>query len=143
MVYRGAVAVMMAVGLAGATGCGSARLVAVDQGGGVVAIPSNTNFWPTYYREKAELLIAEKAPGGYEIVREEEVVTGVVQQTRNDTKQNDKPVKQGSLVIQETTQTTEVKSQTEYRITFRKVAPAPGTPPPPAPPADPAAPKGP
>jgi len=65
-------------------GCTSARMVECDRDGGVVAIPNNTNMWPTYYRDNALKLIQEKCPQGYEIVRESEVVTG--QQTHTSTR---------------------------------------------------------
>jgi hypothetical protein len=45
---------------------------------GVVAIPSNTNSWPNYYHNQAEELIRQNCPNGYEIVQEEECVTGQV-----------------------------------------------------------------
>jgi hypothetical protein len=70
------------------TGCESARFVQVQQSGGVVAIPSNTNAWPTHYRDHALELIAQKCPNGYVIVDEKEEVVGqrVSTDTRSDTK---------------------------------------------------------
>jgi len=67
-------------------GCASsARLVKWDQDGGIVAIPSNTNYWPNRYREQAEDLMQKKCPKGYEIVREEEVAVGQTARTHTDT----------------------------------------------------------
>ena len=55
------------------TACAAtARVVLVERGGGVVAIHRNT----PAYREKAVALMAQQCPRGYDIVREEEVVTG-------------------------------------------------------------------
>lgn len=79
---------LLALALAG---CQGPRLVRVDGEGGVVAIPSNTNYWPTYYRDKAELLIQSKCPDGYEIIREEEKVTGQVVHTDTQTTTEEAP----------------------------------------------------
>lgn len=70
-------------------GCAKARFVQVDQGYGVVAIPANTNSWPNYYRDQAEALIRQKCPNGYEVVHEEESVTGQVVHT--DTRSEVRP----------------------------------------------------
>jgi hypothetical protein len=51
-------------------------MVAVDAEGGVVAIPHNTDSWPTYYRKSAEELMSQKCPGGYVIDQEGEVAVG-------------------------------------------------------------------
>ena len=56
-----------------------------------MAIPSNSNQWPTYYRDKAEKLIGEKCPDGYEVVMEEEVVTGQVTHIESRTKTKEAP----------------------------------------------------
>lgn len=73
------------------SGCARPRFVEVSKDGGVVAIPSNSNQWPTYYRDKAEKLMREKCPEGYEIVMEEEVVTGQVTHTDSRTKTKEAP----------------------------------------------------
>lgn len=144
---------VMAALAAGCVGCASPRLVRVDKDGGVVAIPSNTNVWPTYYRDKAEAMLRQKCPGGYEIVREEEVVTGRVEHTdtRTQTEQNptllvggtDGETTRGSrstrssdsfgaMAIplgpteQKTQQTTQSQDVTEWRITYRAKPPAGG-----------------
>jgi hypothetical protein len=52
--------------------CAAARFVVLEPGGGSVAIFRNT----PRYREQALALMAQKCPGGYDILREEEVVTG-------------------------------------------------------------------
>mgnify|MGYP006420490937 CR=1 FL=1 len=56
-------------------GC-SVRQIVRERDYGVVAVPSNANYWPFKYRDKATELMDAHFPGGYEIVREEEVVTG-------------------------------------------------------------------
>lgn len=53
-----------------------ARYVYQDGQFGVVGIPQNTDLWPTHYRERAEALMNQHFPDGYEIVRAEEVVEG-------------------------------------------------------------------
>lgn len=123
-VLTGAVLILLSWLLAG---CASARFIQVDQGGGVIAIPENSNVWPTYYRDKAEALLREKCPRGFDIVREEEVVTGQVAHT--DTKTTNSPppgvLVGGVLAVplgeseQQVQQTTHYRDQTEWRIHFR------------------------
>ena len=61
---------------AGSAGMHEARYVYQDGEYGVVGIPENTNVWPHYYRDQAEVLIAAHFPEGHEVVRAEEVVEG-------------------------------------------------------------------
>jgi hypothetical protein len=90
-------------------GCGpTARLVVVQPAGGAVAIYRNT----PAYREKALALMSQKCPGGYQIVREEEYVTGETV-TKERTAGYDK--------FREEVRTTEEKktrNAVEWRITF-------------------------
>ena len=65
----GGVVLLLALGL---TGCGGPHFVDQDQYGGVVAIPSNTNYWPTRYRSRAEEMMFLKCPQGYIIEYEDE-----------------------------------------------------------------------
>src|SRR5262245_18769720 len=79
MTGRMGLAIIVAgLGLAG-SGCMNSpapRYVYQDGEYGVVALPQNTSRWPTYYRERAEELMARHFPEGYEIVRAEEVAQG-------------------------------------------------------------------
>lgn len=62
------------------SGCattGTVRYVYQDGTFGVIGMPENTNRWPTYYHRKAEKMMAEHFPAGYEIVRAEEVTEGM------------------------------------------------------------------
>lgn len=74
----GAGAVSAAAGIIGAVvlllnaGCGSARSVLVEPGGGIVAVPGNTES----LRAEALQIIGGHCPSGYEITREEEVPVG-------------------------------------------------------------------
>jgi hypothetical protein len=72
----GVVGLLSLLALAGCAGTGQARYVYQDGQYGVIGIPENTCRWPTYYHTQAERLMAEHFPGGYEIVRAEEVVEG-------------------------------------------------------------------
>jgi hypothetical protein len=54
----------------------SVRYVYQDKDFGVIGMPENTNRWPTYFHRKAEKMMAEHFPEGYEIVRAEEVTEG-------------------------------------------------------------------
>jgi hypothetical protein len=56
--------------LAAISGCsGSARMIASDSNGGIVAIPKNSKSW----HRRAEQMMQERCPEGYEILAEEEV----------------------------------------------------------------------
>jgi len=86
----------------------AARLVLVEPRGGSVAILRNT----PAYREKAEALMTQKCPGGYDIVREAEVVTGETVIRERSTEYDR---------IREEARTREEKrtrAATEWRITF-------------------------
>ena len=69
-----ALALLAVVALA--VGCSPARYVMRDAYTGVVAIPANTNHWPSHNRDAARELMKEHFPDGYVIDREEEVVVG-------------------------------------------------------------------
>ena len=62
--------------VAGCASTSPVRYVYQDGQFGVIGIPENTSRWPTYYRERAEELMAVHFPDGFEIVRAEEVVRG-------------------------------------------------------------------
>ena len=98
-----------ALALAALAGCASARLVVVEPGGGVVAVHSND----AANRAKALELIAAQCPGGHEIVREEEVVTGT-EVTNESSTEIDKAFSEAR-----TTQRVSTRTRTEWRITFR------------------------
>ena len=86
----------------------AARLVLVEPGGGAVAIPRNT----PESREKALALAAQQCPRGFDIVREEEVVTGE-RVTREYSTEFD-------TVMEEvrTTEEERTRRSLEWRITF-------------------------
>lgn len=61
--------------LAAACGCApGVHFVSQSPDGGVVAIPNNSDQWPTHYRSRAEQLMKKACPNGYVIDREEVVV---------------------------------------------------------------------
>ena len=128
------------------SGCCAARTVLTRPDGGVVAIPNNSNAWPWYHRDKALALIKQQCPNGYEIVHEDEVVTGQVAHTNSNTSTNQTPAvvlggangnsstRNGSSrtsdtfaavalpvgeTQQQTVQTTQYRDVTEWRITYR------------------------
>jgi len=84
-------------------GCSSARMVSWTGSEGVVALPRDSDVWPCYSRTQANKLMAEKCPGGYEIVEEGEAASG-------------KAVVQPGGTNAGRTQMTD---STEYRIKFR------------------------
>jgi hypothetical protein len=93
------------------SGCSSpARYVEQGRDSGVVAIPANTDGWPTYHRSEALKLIEKHVGPNYEIIEEREIATG--QQTRHD----QPTVPPVGPTITNTTTTTNV---TEWRIAYR------------------------
>jgi hypothetical protein len=54
----------------------SVRYVYQDRNFGVIGMPENTDKWPTHYHHRAEKLMGDHFPEGYEIVRAEEVIEG-------------------------------------------------------------------
>jgi hypothetical protein len=109
----------------GIAGCAGPRFVAQDQFGGVIALPSNSDYWPTHYRSKAEQMMASKCPQGYVIEHEEEVVVGQTTTARasTDSQTQDVPGRKRrsdlQLTTTETTHTAVTQDVTEYRIAFR------------------------
>jgi hypothetical protein len=106
----------------GLSGCANpARYVARESNGGVIAIPNNTNSWPSYHRKRADELMLKHFPDGYEIVREEEAVVGQV--TTNNVQSNTQQKPTGNPFLQEeqttTSTTTATSDRTEYRIYYR------------------------
>jgi hypothetical protein len=116
------------------TGCGTARTLSRDSYGGVVAIPENSDVWPTHYRTKAIEMIKKDCPD-YEIVAEKEVVVGSVTTNRESTDVRNQDLTPKSsrygatLQTTDTTRTRETHDQTEWRIYYHKK----GAPLPPAP----------
>ena len=102
------------------SGCVSARYVLKDSNSGVVAMPSNSNSWPSHHRDKAEALMREQFPNGYVIELEEEAVVG--QQTDFKEDRDGGSVKLGKFEIgtgkRSGTQTT--VNQNEWRIHYRR-----------------------
>lgn len=94
----------------GMTGCASARYVERQADSGVVAIPENSNHWPTYYRQAALDLIEKHVGPHYEILEEREVVVG--QQTSNN-----QQIGPDFLAGLSTT-----RELTEWRIAYRRAA---------------------
>ena len=127
-------------------GCaGSARLVARDNSGGIVAVPENSNRWPTFYRKHAEELMQANCPDGYTITKEEEVVVGQIQYTHTTTDRTGSPFLAAlhiDPINERSNQTTSYEDRKEWRIYFQAKGaepvpsgslPAPPTTPPPPP----------
>jgi hypothetical protein len=54
----------------------SVRYVYQDGNFGVIGMPENSNRWPTHYHRRAEKMMGDHFPEGFEIVRAEEVTEG-------------------------------------------------------------------
>jgi hypothetical protein len=105
--------------VAGLSGCVSpVKEISFDQatGTGVVAIPANTDVWPTYNRRQAFAAIQHRVGPDFEIIKEDRVVTG--QQTHNNQQVNADPAF-NRQTVQNTTTTNDV---TEWWITYRRKA---------------------
>ncbi len=68
--------VPLVASLGGCAQTQAVRYVYQDRDFGVVALPENTDRWPTHYRRQAEQLMHSHFPQGHEIVRAEEVIEG-------------------------------------------------------------------
>ena len=112
------------------TVCGCAdvgvHFVSHRNGGGVLAIPNNSDQWPSYYRSRAERLMNETCPNGYIIDREEVVVEGPARNGKEAANDDEYYEYNGAL------QKIARNRREEYQITFH-CAPAAGQPPPSSP----------
>jgi hypothetical protein len=113
--------------VAGLSGCASpARYVERTGDSGVIAIPANTDTFPSYNRSEAMALIQKHVGGSFEILEEREVATG--KRTLNDQQVNNEQTWNSSnpllpankQTVQNTTTTQDV---TEWRIAYRKKVP--------------------
>ncbi len=122
-------ALFVAVAL-GAAGCQSARVVSRTADDGVVAIPANTNDWPTHYQDAGKKIIQAHVGANYEVVEESEVTTGFA--TTNVQDRQFEPTMNTSNpflpATRETTTTRTVETpQKEWRIHYRRALPRPAT----------------
>lgn len=127
------------IGMPTLAGCANARYVQVDRETGVIAMPANTNCFPTFYRSHAEALMREKCPAGYEVVHEEEFVVGQEAHTHSETESHPPPtVSLGGVASvalpvgpneERTRETTKYENVTEWRIYYRAKPPGPPVPP--------------
>lgn len=116
--------VAVAVVLTGLSGCATpARYVEQGRDGGVVAIPNNSDAWPTHNRREALALIEKHVGPDYEIVHQGEVAVG--QRTNNNQQIKREQTFNSTMpfapaqkdTIDNVTTTQDV---TEFRITYRK-----------------------
>jgi hypothetical protein len=122
---RRLVGLVVVAGLAsGSFGCATAHYVSKQPDGGVVAIPANTNMWPFKYRDEADALIRRHVGPDFEIVGEQQVVTGTrvtnSEQTQKDLVYNKKRPDQPAGEVDTKTGTTTASNTTEWQITYRR-----------------------
>lgn len=120
--------IVAAAALCGASGCASARYVEKNADGGIVAIPSNADFWPIKHRTAAMELIEKHVGPGYELGEEKEVVTGVTTHHNQEVKRE--PTFNSEVPFldaekQTITNSTTSTDRTEYRIAYRRRAAPP------------------
>jgi hypothetical protein len=90
-----------------------------ETGVGIVAIPENTDMWPTYYRSEALKMIREQSPT-YDIVSEGEVVIG--QQTQNSQRTENRKIGPDGKPVGDLTTTygnSTTTEKKEYRIQYQ------------------------
>jgi hypothetical protein len=112
--------------ICGSSGCASqARFIEQNADSGVVAIPSNTDSWPTYNRRAALALIEKHIGPHYEIVERREVATGTAT-TNNQNVNNEQTWNSSNPLLpankQTVTTTTTTRDVTEWRIAYRRKA---------------------
>jgi hypothetical protein len=114
----------VAVVVSGLSGCASpARYVEKSGDVGVIAIPANTDAWPTHYRSEAFALIERHVGPNFEIVEEKEVPVG----TRTNNNQQVKREQTFNSTMpflpaekDTVTNTTSTHDITEWRIAYRR-----------------------
>ena len=99
-------------------GCSSARFVLKEPGRGIVAIPANTNYWPTKHREHARELMQQHFPGGYKIDKEEEVAVGETTATAENGDGSQIELAGGWITLGSHRSTTTKTDVTEYRFEY-------------------------
>lgn len=102
----------------GLMGCTSARMINGDATSVTVAIPENTNVWPTYYQDAAYAKIKEKFPNfnpqlDVDKVKFEEVIVG--QEQRTDQRTDSRPVGKDGKPKGEVTHNTSVTTTTDKK----------------------------
>jgi hypothetical protein len=104
--------------VASLSGCASARYVQKNPDSGIVAIPENTNVWPTHYEEAAKALIKQHVGQSFEIVEQYEVTVG----SPSD------PQRYGTNPANPNPTNGSSSGKTEFRIVYRKKPIMPGMP---------------
>ena len=120
--------IVAAVAVCASSGCASARYVEKNADGGIVAIPSNADFWPINHRAAALQLIEKHVGPGYELGDEKEVVIGVTTNHNQEVKRE--PTYNSEVPFlgaekQTITNSTTSSDRTEYRIAYRRRAAPP------------------
>jgi hypothetical protein len=128
---RASLAAILVAALSGCASTDGIRYVYQDRDFGVIALPQNSDSWPTYYRRHGEKLMADHFPDGHEIVRAEEVIEGERTKKFEGTNSAEvspqiseslvKVVKFGHSASRSEAETTKVK---ECRIIYRRVGSA-------------------
>ena len=128
---RGSVSALV-LALAVAGGCASpAKYVEKRGDSGTIAIPNNTDTWPSHNRREALALIQKHVGVNYEILEEREVVVG--QSTNNNQQVNTEDTFNREIPFQPAQKqtintTTTQRDITEWRIVYRRKADATGAP---------------
>lgn len=114
-----------AVTTASSVGCANARYVQKIEDEGVVAVPVNSDAWPSYNRTSALKLIEQHVGPAYEIVEEREVKTGTATTNTQNTNREQTFNSEVPFLPAEkrtTTSTTTASDIKEYHIHYRRKA---------------------
>jgi len=98
-------------------GCAGVHFVSRTPDGGILAIPNDSNQWPTYYRSQAERLMRRTCPNGYAIDREEVVVVKPARDGKEAANDDEYYDYNGAL------QRIAKERREEYRISFHCLPP--------------------
>ncbi len=109
-------------------GCQSARVVSRTADDGIVALPANTNEWPSYHQDAGKKIIAAHLGSAYEVVEEKEVTTGYATTNVQD-RQFEPTMNTTNPFLPASRETTTTKTvntpQKEWQIHYRRVTPRP------------------
>ena len=111
-----------------AAGCQSPRVVQRTPDEGIIALPANTDGWPSYHQSAAKKMIQAHLGPNYEVVEEKEVTTGYTTTNLQD-KQSELTMHSSVPFLPASRETTTTKTvatpQKEWQIHYRRVMPRP------------------
>ncbi len=118
----------MCVVVAGLSGCTAPQVIRQDQSSVVLAIPENTNVWPTYYQDEAKAMagkiISDPVLVSSQRVKVGESITNTQDSTRRDIGGTNNQPRVGEVTS--ASNTTSVSDRNEFHLEFRSMTPTRG-----------------